>query len=201
MAGCAVSSGAEGGEALAESGKSQAAWCADLLDWPQGMPGHDTFRRVFSRLDPAEVPRGVNAWTKALREASGGARGSLDGTTLRPACARATSTAALPRVRAWASAKRLGLGQRQVEETSKAMTAMPQLLPLLDHKGAVVPREARGCQKALAQTMTAQGADAVLALQDKHPTLSAAGTRWRNEARQPDGTWRLRQTFEVWRQS
>jgi len=129
------------------------------------------------------LPRCFIAWTNALSEASGGDMVSMDGKTLRHAFDRATSTAAIPLVSAWASANRLVLGQRKVEEKSNAMTAIPRLLPLLDLKGAVVTIDAMGCQKEIAKTMTEQGADDVLALKDNHPTLSEAVTLLLNDAR------------------
>jgi len=100
----------------------------------------------------------------------------MDGKTLRHAFEQATATAAMPMVRAWASANRLVLGQRKVDEKSNAITAIPTLLHLLDSKGAVVTIEARGCQQEIATTITEQGAEDVLALQDNHPTLSEAVT-------------------------
>ena len=120
---CAVISGAEGWEDLEEYGKAHAAWFADCLDLPHGIPGHDTFRRVLSQLDPEELPRCFIAWTNALSETSGGDIVSIDGKTLRHSFDRATSTAAIPMVSAWASANRLVLGQRKVEGKSDAMTA------------------------------------------------------------------------------
>jgi predicted transposase YbfD/YdcC len=180
---CAVLSGAEGWEDIEEYGKAQADWFAGLLDLPHGIPGHDTFRRVLSHLDPEELTQCFIAWTQALSEASGGAMVSLDGKTLRHAFDQATATAAIHMVSAWASANRLVLGQRKVEETSNDMTAMPTLLRLLDITGAVVTIEAMGCQKEIAKTMTEQGADDVLALKDNHPTLAEAVTRFLHDAR------------------
>src|SRR5262249_29743074 len=100
--------------------------------------------------------------------------------TLRHSFDQATATAAIHMVSAWASANRLVLGQLKVEEKSNEITAIPKLLPLLDLKGAVVTIDAMGCQKEIAQTITAQGADYVLALKDNHPTLSAAVTLFLN---------------------
>ena len=180
---CAVISGAEGWEDIEEYGKAQAEWFADLLDLPHGIPGHDTFRRVLARLDPEELTRCFIAWTNALSEASGGDIVSIDGKTLRHAFDRATSTAAIHLVSAWASANRLVLGQLKVEEKSNEITAIPRLLQLLDLKGAVVTIDAMGCQKEIAKTMTEQGADDVLALKDNHPTLSEAVTLLLNDAR------------------
>ena len=77
-------------------------------------------------------------------------------------------------VNAWANANRLVLGQLKVEEKSNEITAIPRLLQLLDFKGAVVTIDAMGCQKEVAKTITEQGADYVLTLQDNHPTFSEA---------------------------
>src|SRR6476660_4716284 len=180
---CAVISGAEGWEDIEEYGKANTAWLGDLLDLPHGIPGHDTFRRVLSQLDPEELTQCFIAWTQALSEASGGDIISLDGKTLRHSFDRATATAAIHMVSAWASANRLVLGQLKVEEKSNEITAIPTLLRLLDLTGAVVTIDAMGCQKEIAKTITEQGAEYVLALKDNHPTLSAAVTLFLNDAR------------------
>jgi len=180
---CAVISGAEGWEDIEEYGKANTAWLGDLLDLPHGIPGHDTFRRVLSQLDPEELTQCFIAWTQALSEASGGDIISLDGKTLRHSFDRATATAAIHMVSAWASANRLVLGQLKVEEKSNEITAIPTLLRLLDITGAVVTIDAMGCQKEIAKTITEQGAEYVLALKDNHPTLSAAVTLFLNDAR------------------
>jgi len=180
---CAVIGGAEGWEDIEEYGKAQAEWFAELLDLPHGIPGHDTFRRVLSRLDPEELTRCFIAWTQALSEASGGDIVSIDGKTLRHSFDQASATAAIHMVSAWASANRLVLGQLKVDEKSNEITAIPKLLRLLDLKGAVVTIDAMGCQKEIAKTITEQEADYVLALKDNHPTLSEAVTLFLNDAR------------------
>ena len=105
---CAVIGGADGWEDIEEDGTSHAEWCTTFLDLPYGIPGHDTFRRVFSRLDPADVTQGFIAWIEALSEASGGDIVSIDGKTLRHSFDQATGQAAIHMVSAWASANRLG---------------------------------------------------------------------------------------------
>jgi DDE_Tnp_1-associated len=187
IAGWAVSSGAEGWEDSAEDGAANVAWRGDLLDVPQGLPGHDPCRRVVSQVAPEALTQGCIAWTPARREASGGARVSSDGTPLRQACAQATATAALPMVRAWASAHRVVGGHLHGEAQSNASPALPQLLPLVDRTGAVGTLAALGGQKESAQPITAQGADDVLALKDTHPTRSEAVTRLLHAARAPGG--------------
>ena len=180
---CAVISGAEGWEDIEEYGQSQAEWFADLLALPYGIPGHDTFRRVLSRLDPEEFTQCFIAWTQALSEASGGDIVAIDGKTLRHSFDQATTTAAIHMVSAWASANRLVLGQLKVAEKSNEITAIPHLLQLLDLTGAVVTIDAMGCQKEIAKTITEQGADYVLALKENHQTLYEAVTLFLNDAR------------------
>ena len=107
----------------------------------------------------------------------------IDGKTLRYAFDQATATAAIHMVSAWASANRLVLGQLKVDEKSNEITAIPELLRLLDLQGVVVTIDAMGCQKEIAKTITEQGADYVLALKDNHPTLSEAVTLFFTDAR------------------
>lgn len=180
---CAVMCGAEGWEDIEEYGTAHAKWFADILDLPHGIPGHDTFRRVLSRLDPEELTRCFIAWTEALSEASGGEIVSIDGKTLRHSFDRATGQAAIHMVSAWASANRLVLGQLKVEEKSNEITAIPKLLTMLDITGAIVTIDAMGCQKEIAKVITEQEADYVLALKDNHPTLSEEVRQFFDEAK------------------
>jgi predicted transposase YbfD/YdcC len=168
---CAVICGAEGWEDIEEYGKAQAEWFAQVLELPHGIPGHDTFRRVLSRLDPEELTRCFISWSGALSDLSGGDLVSIDGKTLRHSFDRAASQAAIHLVSAWANANRLVLGQVKVEDKSNEITAIPKLIKLLDLAGATVTIDAMGCQKAIAQDITDQGADYVLALKENHPTL------------------------------
>ena len=180
---CAVICGADGWEDIEEYGTSQAEWFATFLDLPHGIPGHDTFRRVLSRLDPEALPQCFIAWTEALSEASGGDIVSLDGKTLRHSFDQASGQAAIHMVSAWASANRLVLGQLKVEEKSNEITAIPKLIPMLDIAGATVTIDAMGCQKEIAKVMTDREADDVLALKENHPTLSGDVTRFFDEAK------------------
>ena len=180
---CAVICGAEGWEDIEEYGTAHAKWFADILDLPHGIPGHDTFRRVLSRLDPEELTRCFIAWTEALSEASGGEIVAIDGKTLRHSFDRATGQAAIHMVSAWASANRLVLGQLKVEEKSNEITAIPRLLTMLDIAGAIVTIDAMGCQKEIAKVITEQEADYVLALKDNHPTLYEEVTQFFDEAK------------------
>ena len=168
---CAVICGAEGWEDIEEYGKAQAQWFEQLLDLPHGIPCDDTFRRVLSRLDADELMRCFISWSEALRDVSNGDLVSIDGKTLRHSFDHAASKAAIHMVSAWAHANRLVLGQLKVDDKSNEITAIPKLLQLLDLQGAIVTMDAMGCQKEIAQAITAQGADYVLALKENHQTL------------------------------
>jgi predicted transposase YbfD/YdcC len=182
IAGCAVMCGADGWEAIEEYGTSQAEWFATFLDLPPGMPGHDTFRRVLSRLAPEALPQCFIAWPAALSEAAGGDIVSIAGKTLRHSFDQATGQAAIHLVRAWASANRLVGGQLTVEEKANESTAIPKLIQMLDIAGAPVTIDAMGCQKESAKVMTEREADYVLALKENHPTLSGDVPRFFDEA-------------------
>src|SRR5215470_8058865 len=168
---CAVICGADGWEDIEEYGKAQAEWFAAVLDLPHGIPGHDTFRRVLSRLDPDELTQCFLSWTAALSDLSGGDIVAIDGKTLRHSLDRAASKAAIHMVSAWANTNRLVLGQLKVDDKSNEITAIPKLLALLDLRGCIVTIDAMGCQKEIAHTIIQQDADYVLALKDNHPTL------------------------------
>jgi predicted transposase YbfD/YdcC len=170
---CAVICGADGWVAVETFGRAKAAWLRTFLALPGGIPSHDTFGRVFARLDPAEFQRCFLAWVRAVVPGAAGQVVALDGKTLRRSHDRANGKAALHMVSAWASGSGLVLGQLAVEDKSNEITAIPALLRLLDLAGATVTIDAMGCQTAIAAEIVAQGADYALALKDNHPTLHA----------------------------
>jgi len=159
MAVCAVICGADGWEDIEEYGKAQADWFAEVLDLPHGIPGHDTFRRVLSRLAPDELTQCFISWTTALCALSGGDLVALDGKTLRHSFDRVAAKAAIHMVSAWANRHRLVLGQVNVDDKSNAMTAIPQLLKMLDLTGATVTIDAMGCQQEIAKVLSEQKTD------------------------------------------
>jgi predicted transposase YbfD/YdcC len=168
---CAIICGAEGWEDIEEYGQAQAEWFHQFLELPHGVPCHDTFRRVLSRVNPDELTQCFISWTEALRDVSHGEIVSIDGKTLRHSFDHAASKAAIHMVSAWANRNRLVLGQLKVDAKSNEITAIPQLIKLLDLEGAIVTIDAMGCQKDIAQAITEQEADYVLALKENHKTL------------------------------
>lgn len=171
----AMVSGAEDFVTIAEYGVIKQDWLKGLLGLPNGIPSHDTFRRVFARLDPHQLEACLIAWAEALRsraQITGEEVIALDGKTLRQSFDTATGTKAIHIVSAWASRARLCLGQVKVAEKSNEITAVPALLKMLDIRGCLVTADAMNCQKATARQITEQGGTFVLALKDNHPSLS-----------------------------
>jgi len=180
---CATLCGADDFVAIAAWGRAQAAWLRQRLALPHGIPSHDTFDRVFRRLDPEAFARCFVAWVEAVREATDGEVVAVDGKTLRHSFDRASGQAAIHMVSAWATQNRLVLGQRKVAAKSNEITAIPALLALLDLHGCIVTTDAMGCQKEIARQIVAQGGDYVLALKENQPALYADVVEFFAEAR------------------
>lgn len=168
---CAVLAGAESWGEVEEWGQIKLAWLRTWLGLPNGIPSHDTFGRVFSRLDPGQLEIGVLRWGQMLAAGAPATGGviAVDGKTVR--AARAPQGSALHVVSAWASATRLVVGQEAVDAKSNEITAIPELLSRLDLTGQVVTIDAIGCQTAIAAQIVAQGGDYVLALKANHADL------------------------------
>jgi predicted transposase YbfD/YdcC len=124
----AVIAGADSWDDIEDFGKVKYDWLKVFLDLPHGIPSHDTFRRLFERLDPDEFQRGFLGWIEALHEATERQVIAIDGKTLRRSFDRAKGQSALDRVHAWATANHLLLGQVAVDPKSNEITAIPKLL-------------------------------------------------------------------------
>ena len=168
---CAVVSGADSWVEVAKYGERKLAWLQTFLELPNGIPAHDTFGRVFALLDPAALQEGFRNWMEALVEATAGRVIAVDGKTLRHSFDTAAGKGPLHLVSAWATANRLLLGQQAVDCKSNEITAIPELLKILELSGAIVTIDAMGCQKAIAAQIVTAGADYVLALKDNQESL------------------------------
>src|SRR5438552_9481120 len=169
---CAVLCGADDWVAVETFGRAKEAWLRTFLTLPGGIPSHDTFGRVFARLDPAEFQQCFIAWVQAVLGDAPGQGVAVDGKTLRRSADRTRGRDALHLVSAWATASGLVLGQEATAAKSNEITAIPRLLELLVLDGCVVTIDAMGCQTAIAAQVQAQGADYVLALKGNQPTLA-----------------------------
>jgi predicted transposase YbfD/YdcC len=168
---CAVICGAESWEDVAEYGRQKEPWLKTFLRLPNGVPSHDTFNRVFRLLKPKPFQACFARWMQGLVEATEGRIVAIDGKTLRHSFDRAADKSALHMISAWAVANGVSLGQRAVDGDSNEITAVPELLKLLELEGAIVTYDAMGCQKEIAQAIRDQGADYVLAVKENQPRL------------------------------
>ena len=170
---CAVLSGANSFAAIHEFGTDRRTWLARFLDLSDGIPCEDTFRRVLARLDPAAFEKALLGWMQAVQEVTAQRLVAIDGKTLRGSYNRRDGKAAIHMVSAWATENQLSLGQVAVDEKSNEITAIPELLGLLELSGAVVTIDAMGCQREIAATIRGRGGDYVLAVKQNQPTLYA----------------------------
>jgi predicted transposase YbfD/YdcC len=161
---CAVISGAEGWEDMSEYGRAKQDWLSTFLSLPDGIPCGDTFGRVFARLDPEQMQSCFVSWVNAISALLGAEVVAIDGKTLRHSDDKGCAKAAIHMVSAWASANRLVLGQRKVDDKSNEITAIPALLNVLEIAGCIVTIDAMGCQREIATAIVERGADYVLAL-------------------------------------
>jgi predicted transposase YbfD/YdcC len=171
---CAVICGVKHFTQMEAFGKAKKDWLARFLDLRAGIPSHDTFNAVFTRLQPAAFEQALLGWITALHEVSHGQILALDGKTLRGSYGPGDSKALVHMVSIWATANHLSLGSTVVEEKSNEITAIPRLLELIDVSGALVTIDALGCQKEIAQKILDAGANYVLAVKDNQPKLNEA---------------------------
>jgi predicted transposase YbfD/YdcC len=167
----AVICGADGWLDIAAYGVAKYEWLKTFLELPNGIPSHDTFRRVFCLMDPATFQVCFQSWIDALSGSLGCKRIAIDGKTMRRSFDRTSGKTALHLVSAWATEQHLVLGQVAVDSKSNEITAIPKLLELLDVSGAIVTIDAMGCQKEIAAKVREGGGHYVLSAKDNQPHL------------------------------
>jgi predicted transposase YbfD/YdcC len=170
---CAVIAGANDWQQVVTFAQNRQAWLSTFLALPNGVPSHDTFERVFDRLDPQAFQACFRQWVEALAQTLGLGHIAIDGKTLRHSGNTVKGWRPLHVVSAWASAAHLSLGQVAVDKKSNEITAIPKLLELLDLHGALVTIDAMGCQKEIAKQIVAGGGDYILPVKDNQPNLLA----------------------------
>ncbi len=161
---CAVICGADGWTEVAMFGECKELWFRTFLDLPNGIPSHDTFRRVFMLLRPDEFETCFVKWINQISQTSKGRLIAVDGKTIRRSLDQANNKAAIHMVSAWCDANKMVLGQLATDAKSNEITTIPALLKLIDISGAVVTTDAMGCQKDITKVIVDQGGDYVLQL-------------------------------------
>lgn len=168
---CATLGGANGWADIERFGQAKRKFFRQFLELPHGIPSHDTFGRVFARLDPAALLAAIRNWLATLRTAVEQELVAIDGKTLRGSFDTAAGRQPLQLVSAWATEARLVLGQVAVASDSNEITAVPLLLELLDLKGCIVTLDALNCQQDIVAKIRDQEADYVVTLKGNQGTL------------------------------
>jgi predicted transposase YbfD/YdcC len=180
----AVLSGAEGWEEIETYGEAKQEWLKEFLELSNGIPSHDTFSRVFARIDPKEFQESFSDWLKTVTEKLGVEVIAIDGKTLKGSYDREEEKKALHLVSAWSSSHRLVLGQQKVKNKSNEITAIPGLLEMLSIEGAVLTLDAMGCQKEIASLIVQKKADYILCLKANHKGIYEKVFDWFKVARE-----------------
>jgi predicted transposase YbfD/YdcC len=165
-------SGAEGWDDIEDWGRERETWLRRYLLLRNGIPRHDTIRRVFETLSPMALAQRFEAWMGEFCPAVKGRVIAIEGKALRGSARSERGLRALHQVSAYAADYGLTLGQRTCEEKSNEITAIEAFLPALALEGAVVTIDAMGCQTAIAEQITESGGDYVLAVKDNQPNLA-----------------------------
>jgi predicted transposase YbfD/YdcC len=156
---------------MEDFGKAKHDWFKTFLNLRNGIPSHDTFNRLFAALEPKQFLDCFLRWTQSLRQVVHQEIVALDGKALRRALNKDQSVKYI--VSAWAESNGLVLGQLKVADKSNEITAVPELLRVLELSGCIVTIDAMGCQKKIAREIIEADADYVLALKGNQETVQA----------------------------
>jgi predicted transposase YbfD/YdcC len=168
---CAVIAGADDFQQVALFAQKRLDWLRRFVELPNGVPSHDTFERVFARLNPQQFQGCFAAWMNAWYTRLTGKQLAIDGKAVKGSASPSKGFRALHLVNVWATQANLCLGVVACDEDSNEVTAIPRLLSLLDLEGALVSLDAGGCQKAIARQIVDQGGDYLLVVKKNHEKL------------------------------
>jgi predicted transposase YbfD/YdcC len=168
---CAVVCGADGWIDIEMYGIARKKWLEKFLELPNGIPSHDTFARVFSQINPDEFNKSFLSWVKGISKITAGEIIAFDGKQSRNSGDDKNDKGVINTVSAWAASNRLVLGQKKVEGKSNEITALPELIQILDLAGCIVTIDAMGCQREIVKKIVEKDADYVIAVKKNQRTL------------------------------
>jgi len=167
----AVVSGMNTWPAIVVFGENKLEWLRQFFPYTHGIPSEDTLERFFAALDPDIFSRFFMEWASASFEPLADEVISIDGKRIRGSGGKQGQQDAIHMVSAFATANRLSLGQLAVSEKSNEITAIPQLLELIDTRGCIVSIDAMGCQHDIADKIRSNGSDYLLSVKDNQEEL------------------------------
>jgi predicted transposase YbfD/YdcC len=168
---CAVIAGAKDFQQIALFGQKRQDWLARFLDLPHGVPSHDTFERLFARLDPRAFQECFAQWMNAWFTKLTGKHLAIDGKAVRRSANPSKGFRCLHLVNVWATEANLCLGVVACAEDSNEITAIPRLLELLDLEGALVTIDAIGCQTKIVEQIVEGGGDYLVVVKKNQEKL------------------------------
>lgn len=168
---CAVVCGADGWGDIEMYGIARKEWLETFLELPNGIPSHDTFARVFSQINPDEFNKSFLSWVKGISKITAGEIIAFDGKQSRNSGDEKNGQGVINTVSAWAASNRLVLGQKKVEGKSNEITALPELIKVLDLAGCIVTIDAMGCQREIVSKIVEKDANYVIAVKKNQPVL------------------------------
>src|SRR3954468_23854272 len=177
---CAVLGEAESFEDIALYGRCKQPWLEGFLELPNGIPSHDTFRRVFTLIDPEAFERSFLGWVRAVfrPEEDGPRQVAIDGKTVRRSFDRKKGRSPLHLVSAYATEGGIVLAQRATEAKGGELAVIPELLDGLDLAGCLVSLDALACQPGIAERVVGRGGDYLLALKGSRKKAHAEVRDW-----------------------
>ncbi|MBM7074734.1 ISAs1 family transposase, partial [Shewanella sp. 202IG2-18] len=175
---CAVISGSEGWEDIEDFGHTKLDWLRKYRPFKNGIPKHDTIARVICRLNADEIEKAFQRWVSSLIEVTGSDVIPIDGKAARRSFKTKGDKTGLHAVSAWSTLHQLVLGQTAVSEKSNEITAIPELLNLLDIENSIITLDAMGCQKDIAKQIIQKKGDYILALKGNHSGMQAELEAW-----------------------
>jgi len=183
---CAIISGASNWPEIEAYGKAKYEWLKNFLELPYGIPTHHTFRRFFIAVSTEELEKCFLNWVKAVFNISKSKIVPIDGKTLRGSHDRASGKNPIHMVNAWCVENGISLGQIKTSEKSNEITAIPELIKMLELDNCIVTIDAMGTQTKIAKAIINKGADYVLALKGNQSRLNDQVTLFFDDARKND---------------
>lgn len=168
---CAVICGAKSWVEIEDFGEAKQEWFSIYLNLNNGIPSHDTFRRLFMILDPEKFLEVFIKWVSAVTKNTDLKQICVDGKTLRRSFDKGRKSSAIHMVNAWSTGASLSLGSMMSDGKGNEIKTIPKLLDLLDIKGSLVSTDAMGCQINVAKKIISKEADYLLALKGNQPML------------------------------